>query len=83
MFTADPLFWQALKVTFTYMIFEVPLKLVVALLVDLALQLREGHLGRRPGYGTHRRHNPRQARCSPSPSPPAAVGYGFLAAHSR
>ena len=31
MFTADYRFWQALKVTFTYMVFEVPLKLAFAL----------------------------------------------------
>lgn len=37
MFTADPRFWQALKVTFTYMIMEVPLKLAFALMVAMLL----------------------------------------------
>ena len=33
MFTADARFWQSLKVTFSYMLMEVPLKLAFALLV--------------------------------------------------
>ena len=37
MFTADPRFWQALKVTFTYITLEVPLKLAFALLVAMLL----------------------------------------------
>lgn len=37
MFTADQRFYQALKVTFTYMLSEVPLKLSFALLVAMAL----------------------------------------------
>jgi multiple sugar transport system permease protein len=37
MFTDDPRFYQALKVTFTYMTFEVPLKLAFALLVAMVL----------------------------------------------
>ena len=37
MFTADQRFYQALKVTFTYMLFEVPLKLTFALLVAMVL----------------------------------------------
>ena len=35
MFTEDPRFYQALKVTFTYMIFEVPLKLAFALAIAM------------------------------------------------
>ena len=35
MFTQDPRFYQALKVTFTYMICEVPLKLSFALMVAM------------------------------------------------
>ncbi len=48
MFTEDPRFWQALKVTFTYMLLEVPLKLVFALLIALLLDkgLRGGSLYR-------------------------------------
>jgi multiple sugar transport system permease protein len=48
MFSADPRFWQALKVTFTYMVFEVPLKLTFALLVAIALDkgIRGGGLYR-------------------------------------
>ena len=37
MFSADPRFWQALKVTFSYMAMEVPLKLAFALAVAVAL----------------------------------------------
>ena len=37
MFGSDMRFRQALKVTFTYMVFEVPLKLTFALLVAMAL----------------------------------------------
>jgi multiple sugar transport system permease protein len=37
MFTADPRFWQAMKVTFAYMLMEVPLKLGFALCVAMAL----------------------------------------------
>jgi multiple sugar transport system permease protein len=48
MFSADPRFWQALKVTFTYMLLEVPLKLSFALLVAIALDkgIRGGGLYR-------------------------------------
>ncbi len=48
MFSADARFWQALKVTFTYMLLEVPLKLSFALLVALALDkgIRAGGLYR-------------------------------------
>jgi multiple sugar transport system permease protein len=48
MFGADARFWQALKVTFTYMILEVPLKLCFALLVAIALDkgIRGGSLYR-------------------------------------
>jgi multiple sugar transport system permease protein len=48
MFSADPRFWQALKVTFTYMLLEVPLKLTFALLVAIALDkgIRGGGLYR-------------------------------------
>ncbi len=37
MFTADYRFYQALKVTFTYLLFEVPLKLTFALLIAILL----------------------------------------------
>ncbi len=37
MFTGDYRFWQALKVTFTYLLFEVPLKLAFALLIATLL----------------------------------------------
>ena len=37
LFSADPRFWQALKVTFSYMAMEVPLKLAFALAVAVAL----------------------------------------------
>jgi multiple sugar transport system permease protein len=37
MFTLDPRFWQALKVTFTYVAWSVPLKLVVALALAMVL----------------------------------------------
>lgn len=37
MFTADARFWQSLKVTFSYMLMEVPLKLAFALLVAVVL----------------------------------------------
>jgi multiple sugar transport system permease protein len=48
MLTADPRFWQALKVTLTYMLWEVPLKLAFALLVAMALDkgVRAGGLYR-------------------------------------
>jgi multiple sugar transport system permease protein len=48
MFTADARFWQALKVTFSYMIMEVPLKLAFALAVALLLDraIRGGGLYR-------------------------------------
>jgi multiple sugar transport system permease protein len=48
MFGSDMRFWQALKVTFTYMVFEVPLKLTFALLVAIALDksIRAGSLYR-------------------------------------
>jgi multiple sugar transport system permease protein len=48
MFSADPRFWQALKVTFSYMLMEVPLKLAFALLVAVALDkaVRAGALYR-------------------------------------
>ena len=48
MFTADPRFWQALKVTFTYMLMEVPLKLAFALMVAVLLDkgIRGGSLYR-------------------------------------
>jgi multiple sugar transport system permease protein len=37
MFGADPRFWQALKVTFTYVIWSVPLKLTLALALAIVL----------------------------------------------
>ena len=43
MFTADARFWQALKVTFTYVIWSVPLKLMVAL--GIAMLLDKGIRG--------------------------------------
>jgi multiple sugar transport system permease protein len=43
MFNNDPRFWQALKVTFTYVIWSVPLKLIVAL--ALAMLLDKGIRG--------------------------------------
>lgn len=43
MFTADARFWQALKVTFTYVIWSVPLKLLVAL--GIAMLLDKGIRG--------------------------------------
>jgi multiple sugar transport system permease protein len=48
MFTGDPRFWQALKVTFSYMVMEVPLKLAFALAVAVALDkaVRAGALYR-------------------------------------
>ena len=48
MFTADPRFWQAMKVTFSYMAMEVPLKLAFALAVAVALDkaVRAGALYR-------------------------------------
>jgi multiple sugar transport system permease protein len=48
MFGSDMRFRQALKVTFTYMVFEVPLKLTFALLVAMALDkgIRGGSLYR-------------------------------------
>jgi multiple sugar transport system permease protein len=48
MFSADPRFWQALKVTFSYMAMEVPLKLAFALAVAVVLDkaVRAGALYR-------------------------------------
>jgi multiple sugar transport system permease protein len=48
MFTADARFWQSLKVTFSYMLMEVPLKLAFALLVAVVLDkaIRGGALYR-------------------------------------
>ena len=48
MFSADPRFWQALKVTFSYMAMEVPLKLAFALAIAVALDkaVRAGSLYR-------------------------------------
>ena len=48
MFSADPRFWQAMKVTFSYMAMEVPLKLAFALAVAVALDkaVRAGALYR-------------------------------------
>jgi multiple sugar transport system permease protein len=43
MFTADTRFWQALNVTFTYVIWSVPLKLIVAL--GIAMLLDKGIRG--------------------------------------
>ena len=43
MFTLDPRFWQALEVTFTYVLWSVPLKLIVAL--ALAMLLDKGIRG--------------------------------------
>ena len=42
MFTADPRYWQALKVTLSYMVMEVPLKLAFALAV--AMQIGRAHV---------------------------------------
>jgi multiple sugar transport system permease protein len=48
MFSADPRFWQALKVTFSYMAMEVPLKLAFALAIAVMLDkaVRAGALYR-------------------------------------
>lgn len=40
MFTADPMFWNALKVTFLYVLFSLPLKLVAGLALSLLLNLK-------------------------------------------
>ena len=40
MFTADPLFWQALKVTFLFVLYSLPLKLVFGLALSLLLNLK-------------------------------------------
>lgn len=40
MFTRDPLFWQALKVTSTYVLMSLPLKLVCGLALSLLLNLK-------------------------------------------
>ncbi|MBN1285049.1 MAG: sugar ABC transporter permease [Anaerolineae bacterium] len=40
MFTADPLFWQALKVTVYYVLLSLPLKLVFGLMLALLLNLK-------------------------------------------
>lgn len=40
MFTADPLFWQALKVTFLFVLISLPLKLVLGLALALLLNLK-------------------------------------------
>jgi multiple sugar transport system permease protein len=40
MFTGDPLFWQALKVTFTYVLLSVPIKLAFGLGLSLLLNLK-------------------------------------------
>jgi len=40
MFTRDPLFWQALKVTVYYVILSLPLKLVLGLALSLLLNLK-------------------------------------------
>lgn len=40
MFTRDPLFWQALKVTFLYVLYSLPLKLVGGLALSLLLNLK-------------------------------------------
>jgi multiple sugar transport system permease protein len=48
LFTADPLFWTSLRVTFTYVVFSVPLQIIfgVALALLLNMQLRGMHLFR-------------------------------------
>jgi multiple sugar transport system permease protein len=40
MFTADPIFWQALKVTLTFVAFSLPIKLVFGLALALLLNLK-------------------------------------------
>ena len=40
MFTADPLFWQALKVTTGFVLFSLPLKLVLGLALALLLNIK-------------------------------------------
>lgn len=40
MFTADPQFWNALKVTFLYVLYSLPLKLVAGLALSLLLNLK-------------------------------------------
>lgn len=44
-FTADKTFWQALKVTFTYVLFLVPLRLAFALFVAMLLNKKHKGLG--------------------------------------
>ena len=44
-FTADDTFWQALKVTFIYVIFLVPLRLAFALFVAMLLNTKHRGLG--------------------------------------
>jgi multiple sugar transport system permease protein len=48
MFTDDPLFWQALKVTLYYVLLSLPLKLVLGLALALLLNLKI------PGMNTYR-----------------------------
>ena len=45
LFTADDLFWQALKVTFIYVLFLVPLRLAFALFVAMLLNKKHKGLG--------------------------------------
>lgn len=45
LFTADDLFWQALKVTFIYVLFLVPLRLAFALFVAILLNKKHKGLG--------------------------------------
>src|SRR5687768_17067610 len=40
MFTADPLFWQALKVTGLFVVISLPLKLILGLMMALMLNLK-------------------------------------------
>jgi multiple sugar transport system permease protein len=40
MFTRDPLFWQALKVTVTFVIFTLPLQIILGLALSLMLNLK-------------------------------------------
>ncbi len=44
MFTQDPRFWNATKATFKYVIFEVPLRLLFALIVALIFSQRESKI---------------------------------------
>lgn len=51
MFTADPDFWQSIKVTFSYVLILVPLRLVFALMVAMLLNCkRKGNTGYRTFY---------------------------------